>query len=141
MRVASATCYLLLAKTGLLYLLNRFHIWLCDRLLAQMKASGYTAAQREIPIPEYDWQTGDRETFHKTFVTRPHPVVLRNFMQDSALLKELNWDSVLAKYGEEDVFLTKKELDGYPGKLKEVNNPKIYLHNSEKLFNKFPDIR
>ena len=43
--------------------------------------------------------------------------------------------------GEEDVFLTTKEIDGYPGKLKEVNDNSVYLHNSEKLFNKYPEIR
>ncbi|RYH13553.1 hypothetical protein EON65_35400 [archaeon] len=133
--------YLILAKTGILSLIKALHVFLCDRLLAKIKASGYTSAQREIPIPEYDWKNGDPETFYKTFVKRPHPVVLPNFMKDTALLKELGWDAVLKKYGDEDVFLTKKELDGYPGKLKEVDNPKIYLHNSEKIFNKFPEIR
>jgi len=37
--------------------------------------------------------------------------------------------------------LTKKEKDGYAGKLKEVDQPKAYLHNSEVLFNKYPVIR
>jgi hypothetical protein len=32
-------------------------------------------------------------------------------------------------------------LDGFPGKLKEVQDPKTYLHNSEKLFTKYPEIR
>ena len=34
-----------------------------------------------------------------------------------------------------------EQIDGTPGKLSEVNNPKVYLHNSEKLFNKFPELR
>jgi hypothetical protein len=62
-------------------------------------------------------------------------------MKDKALLRELGWDAVLQKFGEEDVILTKRELDGYEGKLKEVNNPQVYLHNSEKLFNKYPKLR
>jgi len=94
-----------------------------------------------VPIPEYDWQNGDPDTFYKTFVQKPHPVLLRGFMKDTALLKELSWDKVLSKYGDEDVYLTKKELDGYLGKLSEVDNPKIYLHNSEKLFSKYPEIK
>jgi len=132
---------LLFCKIGVIWVWNKFHTWTCDRLLAQMKASGYTTEQREVPIPEYDWENGDPETFYQLFIKRPHPVVLRNFMKDTKMLKDLKWDQVLQKYGEEDVFLTKKELDGYPGKLKEVENPAVYLHNSEKLFSKYPSIR
>lgn len=133
--------YVIFAKTGFLHLLNYFHKWLSDRLIAQFKAAGYTSANREMAIPEYDWKNGNAEEFYRTFVQRPHPVILRGFMNDTQLLKDLNWDKVLNKYGEEDVFLTKREIDGYPGKLKEVNNPNVYLHNSEKLFAKYPEIR
>jgi hypothetical protein len=133
--------YFLFAKTGILSLLKMVHGWLSNRLIAQFKAAGYSEADREIPIPEYDWKKGTPEEFYQTFVKRPHPVILRGFMKDTALLKELSWDQVLAKYGNEDVFLTKREIDGYHGKLNEVNNPKIYLHNSEALFNKYPEIR
>lgn len=62
-------------------------------------------------------------------------------MKDTDLLKELCWDKVITKFGTEDVYLTKKELDGFSGKLKEVDDPKVYLHNSEKLFNKYPQLR
>lgn len=121
--------------------LQWLHTKLSNRLIAQFEAAGYTEADREMQIPEYDWKKGDPETFFKTFVARPHPVVLRGFMKDKELLKQLNWDTILSKYGEEEVFLTKKELDGYAGLLKEVENPKIYLHNSEKLFCKYPEIK
>jgi hypothetical protein len=133
--------YVIMAKTGFLHLMNAVHKWLSDRLIGQFKAAGYTSANREMKIPEYDWKKGNPEEFYQTFVKRPHPVVLRGFMKDTSLLKEMSWDKVLAKYGEEDVFLTKRELDGYPGKLKEVNNPNVYLHNSELLFTKYPEIR
>jgi hypothetical protein len=62
-------------------------------------------------------------------------------MKETSLCQELGWDQVLKRFGEEDVLLTKKEMDGYPGKLKDVNNPNVYLHNSEKLFNKYPELR
>lgn len=133
--------YMIFSKTGIMSLATRFHNWISDRLIKQMKDAGYSAAQRDMPIPEYDWKNGSPEVFYKTFAERPHPVVLRGFMKDTELLKELNWDSVLNKYGEETVFLTKRELDGYKGKLKEVQSPKVYLHNSEILFNKYPEIR
>jgi hypothetical protein len=109
--------------------------------IRQFKEAGYTKAQREMAIPEYDWKKGNPEEFYQSFVKRPHPVILRGFMKDTSLLKEMSWKKVLAKYGEENVFLTKKELDGFPGKLKEVDNPNVYLHNSETLFNKYPEIK
>jgi hypothetical protein len=116
------------------------HEWLCNRLLNQFKKSGYTPP-RDLPVPEYDWRNGTPEEFYNIFVKSPHPVVLRGFMKDQDLLKELSWDKVIEKYGNENVLLTKRELDGYEGKLNEVNNSKTYLHNSEKLFRKYPDIR
>lgn len=133
--------YLLFCKVGIMNLINRFHEWTSKRLIDQMIANGFTEAQREVEIPEYDWKNGNPEEFYKTFVTRPHPVILRGFMKDTELLKKLNWDTVIEKYGNEDVFLTKKELDGFPGKLREVEDGRIYLHNSEILFTKYPEIR
>jgi hypothetical protein len=133
--------YIIWCYTGVMSLLQWLHTKLSDRLIAQFQEAGYTEADREMPIPEYDWRKGDPETFYNTFVVRPHPVVLRGFMKDKELLKQMNWDTVLGKYGDEEVFLTKKELDGYPGLLKEVENPQVYLHNSEKLFSKYPEIK
>mmetsp|Transcript_4152 Transcript_4152/g.9298 ORF Transcript_4152/g.9298 Transcript_4152/m.9298 type:complete len:421 (-) Transcript_4152:639-1901(-) len=133
--------YVIFCKTGVMYLANKFHEFISKRLITQFENCGYTSAQRDVAIPEYDWKNGDPDTFYKTFAVRPHPVVLRGFMKDTALLKELNWDSIMQKYGEEDVFLTTREMDGYPGKLKEVDKPNVYLHNSEKMFSKYPDIR
>lgn len=77
-----------------------------------MKARGYTSAQRKMPMPEYDWQNGDPETFFNNFAVRSHPVVLRGFMKDTELLKKLNWDTVLSKYGDEEVYLTTSAIDG-----------------------------
>lgn len=133
--------YVIYYYSGFLSLMIRFHEYVSNRLMKQMLDAGYSSAKREVPIPEYDWKNGDPEVFYKTFVARPHPVVLRGFMADTDMTKELTWEKVLEKYGDEDVFLTKRELDGYLGKLKEVDNPKTYLHNSEKLFNKYPALR
>ena len=133
--------YLIMAKTGILRLLAVIHRLLSNRLIKKFKKSGYNAAQREMPIPEYDWQNGTPNDFYHKFVNRPHPVILRNFMKDKPLLKELSWDEVFRKYGEEDVVLTVRALDGVHGKLKEVNNPRYYLHNSEILFDKYPEIK
>jgi hypothetical protein len=128
--------YYLLSCTGGLYVLQLVHDYLCHRLQSQCEVNGCNANQNveEIPVPEYDWRNGDPETFYKTFVQRPHPVVLRGFMQDAELLKELKWHNMLTEYGNTDVSLTKKELDGYVGKLSEVEDQNVYLHNSETLF-------
>jgi len=158
-----AILYVICRYTGILYLMNSLHSWLSDRVIAQFKEKGYTNAEREMKIPEYDWKKGNPEEFYQMFVRRPHPgnacisinltaissllydilfvVILRGFMKDTQLLQDLSWNAVLQRYGQEQVFLTTKEKDGFPGKLEEVNNPKVYLHNSEKLFNKYPEIR
>lgn len=128
-------------KIGIISIINYIHELITKRLIKQMEDAGYTSHQRDVPIPEYDWKNGNPEEFYKNFVVRPHPVVLRGFMKDTTLLKDLSWDSVIGKYGEENVMLTTKEKDGVPGKLKDVNNPKVYLHNSEILFSKYPEIR
>ena len=105
-----------------------------------MKQSNVNWEKRAIPVPEYDWKRGSPKEFHELFVKRRHPVVLRGFMKDENLLKEYGYDKMLQNFGEEDVMLTTREKDGYPGKMKEVENPKVYMHNSEVLFNKFPKI-
>ena len=133
--------YVFLAKTGIITLFNKLHDYLANRVIQQCIDAGHTKNQSEVKIPEYDWKNGNPQEFYDTFVKRPHPVILRGFMKDTQLLKDMSWDQVLKKYGEEDVFLTKKELDGFPGKLKEVDNPSTYLHNSEVIFNKYPKIR
>jgi len=133
--------YVILCKTGLIHLVVSFHQWLCDRLEKQFKEAGFKGADREVPIPEFDWKKNTPDQFYEMFAVRPHPVILRGFMKDTALLKDLGWKAVLERFGEEDVLLTRRELDGYPGKLKEVNDNSVYLHNSEKLFNKYPELR
>jgi hypothetical protein len=91
----------------------------------------------DIPLPTWDWKTGDPEEFYEKFVKHPHPVLLKGFMKDTRIIKECAFDELLKKYGDETVLLTSKEMDGYAGKLKEVNNPNVYLHNSEILFKKY----
>ena len=98
-----------------------------------MKEAGCKPS-REIPIPEFDWKNGKPEDLYKNFIQRPHPVVLRGFLKGTGILEKYTFDKIIEKYGEEDVILTKREIDGYDGKMKDVLNPKIYLHNSEVKF-------
>ncbi len=92
---------------------------------------------KEIPIPEYDWRRGSPEEFYKTFVEIPHPVILRGFMEGTELM-DLTYDSMMDRFGNDKVVLTSNNDGGSFGKLRDVNNPVMYLQNSEALFNKHP---
>ncbi len=106
-----------------------------------MKESGVDWENvREIKIPEYDWKKGNPDEFFKTFTATPHPVVLRGFLKGTTLMKDYTFDKIVERFGDETVILTRPDKDGYVGKLKEVLNPNIYLHNSEVLFNKYPQM-
>ena len=132
----------ILLFTGIYHVLGFLHRKLFERICSIMSSNPeYLKEDREIPIPEYDWRNGSPEEFFETFVKRPHPVVLRGFMEDSNLTSTLTFDQILERFGEEEVLLTKKEMDGYSGKLKEVDDPSVYLHNSEILFNKYPEFK
>ncbi|CAK9251140.1 unnamed protein product [Sphagnum jensenii] len=132
--------YFILAKTGGLNALNYLHEYLSNRLIEQFKATGYER-KGEIPIPEFDWINKSPQEFYETFATIKHPVVLRGFMNGSALLTEFSWANILKNFSDERVFLTSEQQDGYDGLLKEVNDPGTYLHNSERIFMKYPKIR
>jgi hypothetical protein len=67
--------YAIFCKTGVMYLGTKFHEFISNRLIKQFEKCGYTSAQRDMAIPEYDWKNGDPDTFYKTFAVRPHPVV------------------------------------------------------------------
>ena len=56
------------------------------------------------------------------------------------MLDKFTFEALLEAYGEEEVLLTKDGVDGYRGKLKEVDNPSVYMHNSEVLFRKYPQL-
>ncbi len=104
-----------------------------------MEKSGFDWSKaRGIPVPEYDWENGNPKEFYETFVKTPHPVVLRGFLKGTEIM-DYNFENMMSLFGDEDVLLANpEEQDGYKGKLRDVQNPKIYLHNSEILFNKYP---
>ena len=131
--------YYIAGKLGGLYFLNCIWTFFHNRLLRQLEKAG-TISNQKIAIPEWDWKDKDNtpEMFYKKFVHSKHPVILRGFMKDTELLIKLNYDVIMKKWSKEDVILTKPELDGFPGKLEEVDKPGYYLHNSEVLFNKYP---
>ncbi len=128
------------AKIKVMHLLMWFHTRLMAGICRKMEASGINWEKaRQIPIPEFDWKNRNPEEFNRLYGQHPHPVVLRGFLKDGAVMK-YTFDHMVNTYGEETVILTDPVKDGYVGKLKDVMNPKIYLHNSEVLFNKYPQI-
>jgi len=127
---------------GLLPVLNLIHRFVMSTQVKKFEKSGYDWSKRKVKVPEFDWQNRTPKEFLEEFGTRPHPVVMRNFLSqfNKDLMKELSFDKIVEKYGEENVFLSKPEGDGLPGKVKDVLNPNNYLHNSEALFKRYPEI-
>lgn len=130
--------------SGFYWIVTKVHSLIEKRALREIeeysKETGFKA-RKAIPIPEFDWENGDPEEFYETYVKNPMPVVLRGFSSNTDAVKKWTFEQMLKDYGEEDVLLTTKELDGIPGKLKEVDDPKIYLHNCEVLFERHPHLK
>jgi Cupin-like domain len=102
-------------------------------------ASHYQEVAGETPIPEYDWQNGSHEDFYQKFVKTPHPVVLRGFALQTSAVKNWTFDYIVDKCGEVEVNLTDYDHD-YPGKLKEVRDPRVYCANADAPFKAFPEL-
>ncbi len=92
------------------------------------------------PLPEFDWKQGSLEEFEKKFRLKQHPVVLRGFLNQSERFNKWDIESFVNKFGNEEVTLTCPVQDGYKGKVKEINIPGVYLHNSEILLKKNPSL-
>ena len=122
------------------FLLSILHSWAEGRAVRQCEVQNKKGFIRAKKIPEYDWKKGSPEEFYELFVKNPKPVILRSFSHDSEAVKKWKFETMLEKYGDEDVILTRKEKDGILGKLREVDDPKVYLHNCEVLFNKYPEL-
>jgi hypothetical protein len=93
-----------------------------------------------MPLPEFDWRSRSPAEFEREFVDRPHPVVLRGFASDCEAVKNWSFRSLLERFGDEEVLLTTEKLDGEPGRMREVDSGSVYLHNSEILFRKYPEL-
>ena len=126
--------------TRLMHLLHLPYALIEASLLRRVKTQVKRgqAVTKAVPLPSFDWKNRSPEEFYEEYVKTPHPVVLRGFLKEFISMEEWGFDPMLERFGEEDVLLTKPELDGYWGKLKEVDNPNVYLHNSEILFDKNP---
>jgi len=128
--------------TGIIPILELVHRWVMYTQVKKFEASGFDWSKRKGRIPEFDWKNKTAEEFYQQFAgPRPHPVIMKGFLKNNTkIMKELQFDRLVEKYGEEDVFLSTPEADGVAGKLKDVLRPGFYLHNCETLFRKYPDI-
>jgi hypothetical protein len=125
--------------TGMLHLNHLVYRGLEAYLLRRAARAG-VPSPRSLPIPEFDWRSSPPERFVEEFVRKPHPVVLRGFSADRAA-RSFTFERILEAYGQDVVLLTTREKDGYEGRLEEVRDGKVYLHNSETLFRQHPDLK
>lgn len=109
-----------------------------QRVLRACQEQGSPA--RALPLPTYDWQKGCPEDFHRRFVQRPHPVVLRGFASDTRAVQAWSFQHFLARYGAEPVLVTSPQQDGVDGHLHDVNDPTRYVHNCETIFRRHPNL-
>jgi hypothetical protein len=94
---------------------------------------------KPLPFPEYDWRNGSPEEFYEKFVKNPRPCLLRGINKIEK--EEMSFDVLVKKYGEEEVMLTRGDIGAdYAGKLKEVEDPRVYLVNCETVYKKYPEI-
>lgn len=124
--------------SGTRWLVNKLHASMYRRIEAIAMAS--LPACRDMPLPEWDWEHGDPAEFYERFIRQPHPVVLRGAARDLAASGDWTFDHLLNRFGQEDVLLTTKERDGETGRLDALRSNKVYLHNSEILFRRHPEL-
>ncbi len=124
--------------SGLRHMTCQLHDTMYRRVLAQCRQRG--PARRDLPVSELDWRTQSPETLRKQLVERPRPVVLRGLAKDSEAVRSWSFDSLLERFGQEEVLLTTDKLDGERGQLSAVQSDKVYLHNSEVLFRRHPEL-
>ena len=124
-------------ESGLKAHLDRWHAGLCEELLQACQGQSRPPVQT---VPTFDWRRRSPEDFFTSYVKRPHPVVLKGFFEDPQRLGLWTLEAMARRYGDEEVLLTSTRKDGYPGKFKEVLKDGVYLHNSEYLLKKFPEL-
>ena len=91
-------------------------------------------------LPEFDYKNIDLEVFDEEFRKKQKPVVLRGFLKQDSNYTDWDYQNFVDKYADEYVNLTCPVKDGYPGKLKELKIPGVYLHNSESILKKYPNL-
>jgi hypothetical protein len=125
---------------GVGFFCNFLFSWAESRAVAFYEKAGVKRTKNTV-IEEYDWENGSPEEFFQEYVVKnPRPVVLRGFSKSEENLKKWKFETLMERFGDEDVHLTQSEKDGYIGKLREVEDPKVYLHNCETLFKKDPSL-
>ncbi len=93
-----------------------------------------------VALPEFDWNNRPLKEFETNYRLKQHPVVLRNYLAKDEDYSKWDIDELIAEFGNEEVTLTCPVFDGYQGKLNEINIDGVYLHNSEILLKKHPEL-
>ncbi|MGB2445819.1 MAG: cupin-like domain-containing protein, partial [Schleiferiaceae bacterium] len=125
---------------GIRYILDNVYGSAERRAVANCEKVNPEGFTKPMEVDEYDWKNGSPEDFYEKYVKTPKPVILRGFAKDTEAAKKWKFDYMVKTYGDEYALLSNKEKDGFPGKLKDVAGPGNYLHNSEVLFLKYPQL-
>jgi hypothetical protein len=121
--------------------LNHLAFWPIEERLVREAARRGPPSPQSIPIPEFDWRRRSPAEFVEEFVQKPFPVLLRGFSADHPAARAFRFEEIMMRYGDDTVLLTTREKDGFEGKLSQVRDPKVYLHNSETLFRQHPELK
>ncbi len=68
------------------------------------------------------------------------PIVLRGFLRQSSDWRDWSLDAFLAEFGDEKDLLCCPVRDGYPGRVREIEVPGVYLHNTQILLHRHPEL-
>jgi len=107
------------------------------RALVQTNPSQPTAAT-VVPIEELH---GDDAA--AAFLARRsayQPIVLRGFLKQSDHWRDWSLDTFLSTYGHEQDLLCCPVRDGYLGRVREIEVPGVYLHNTQVLLQRHPEL-
>lgn len=93
-----------------------------------------------LPLPEWDWKDGDLEDFARTYRDVHRPVVFRGLLHRHPHFREWDFEAFVRTYAKERVVLCCPVKDGYDGTVAELDIPGVYLHNSERLLSRYPEL-
>ncbi len=91
-------------------------------------------------VPVFHLDTDPIERLIEDHIRAQRPVVLRGAMARFTELERWGFERLLQEHGEHPVRLSCPARADYGGRLRELDVPGVYLHNSEALFHAHPSL-
>ena len=91
-------------------------------------------------VDEFDWRARPIEEFFSAYLRPCRPVVFRGLMRDHTDLERWRLERLLEEFGDERVRLTCPVNPDYQGAMAEIDIPGVYMHNSDMLFGRNPQL-